>query len=726
MKELIFKKIENSTIFATDYRNFCINNTIQFSDSGMAVVYGPNGTGKTSFINVLAEKDNTSFVAEYDGIQIQDNSSGFFHVILDQNNRHIISGTTKDFFLGDNIQREFELKEYIDEERTRILGVVVNNLKTTFGISSSSSKILNYVQNSDFKKLLTDISNARSKGAKYKTEELINIINALPASVVGEYAEEKLSFVIKDINEKESIIKKIKDIPLDDIVVNTHVHEIEENTEAIKILERFHTKTQCIVCDTLGIDSHHLIEKKNANRENVMQSISDTVRVAIEHVISITGMYDPFEIKNALLEALNTGNASPIIRLREEFETYISIYNTKLIATLQDVVNTSDIANKLSEYNRIIAERPEITEEDMLYIENIISNSMNKSFRIDRDENNTLKIQLSNEDFLNIDRKELPLSTGEQNFLSLTFEFLRAKNSNCKIVVVDDPISSFDSIYKNKIVFAMVRILREKQRIILTHNTDVLRLLDSQYPNCFNLYIMNNKEGESNGFTKLSFKEKNMLINLKNLLEAFRGDVLRHICNVEEFLISLIPFCRGYAGLINETSIENELSQVMHGYKNENVDIADIYITLFGNAHNTLPTSYIVNVSDILRKNVDTLDIVDPVEYPVLNKTLKHSFSYLQLRLWVEKTLVDKKGLNITHHMQLGKIIDLAFPNATDPASIRARVNLTSKKTLINEFNHFEGNLSIFQPAIDITDTALADEKNKILQIIGAVNRGEI
>lgn len=56
MKEVIFKKIENATIFATDFRNFCVNNTIQFSDSGMAVVYGPNGTGKTSFINVLAEK----------------------------------------------------------------------------------------------------------------------------------------------------------------------------------------------------------------------------------------------------------------------------------------------------------------------------------------------------------------------------------------------------------------------------------------------------------------------------------------------------------------------------------------------------------------------------------------------------------------------------------------------------------------------------------------------
>lgn len=665
-------------------------------------------------------------MAEYDGIQINDNSSGFFQVILVQNNRNIINGTTKDFFLGDNIQREFELKEYIDEKRNRILGALINILKAPFGITSSSSKILNRVVNIEFKKLISDISNARSKGAKYKTEHIINIINAVPLSTIGEYTEEKLAFLIKDINDKESIIKMIEDIPLDDIIVNPHVHEIEENTEAIKILERFHAKTQCIVCDTIGIDSHHLIEQKNANRETVIQSISDTVRTAVERVINITGTHDPFEIKKSLLDAIDSGNVASIVRLREEFSNYISIYNIKLSEAFKETVNTSDIINKLIEYNRIIAERPEITEEDMLYIENIISNSMNKTFRIDRDENNTLKIQLSNEDFLNVDRGSLPLSTGEQNFLSLTFEFLRAKNSNCKIVVIDDPISSFDSIYKNKIVFAMVRMLRDKQRIILTHNTDVLRLLDSQYPNCFNLYVMNNKEGESNGFTRLSFKEKNMLINLKNLLDSFRGDVLLHICNVEEFLISVIPFCRGYAGLTNKTTIENQLSQVMHGYKNENVDIADIYIKLFGNAHKTIPTNYIINVSDILRKNVDTIDIVDPTEYPVLNKTLKHSFSYLQLRLWVEKTLVDKKGLNITSHMQLGKIIDMAFPNATDPASIRARVNLTSKKTLINEFNHFEGNLSIFQPAIDITDTTLADEKNKILQIIGAVNRGEI
>lgn len=50
--------------------------------------------------------------------------------------------------------------------------------------------------------------------------------------------------------------------------------------------------------------------------------------------------------------------------------------------------------------------------------------------------------------------------------------------------------------------------------------------------------------------------------------------------------------------------------------------------------------------------------------------------------------------------------------------AVRKRVFLTSRKTLLNEFNHFEGNLSIFQPAIDISDQALKKEKQEILQFL--------
>ena len=78
----------------------------------------------------------------------------------------------------------------------------------------------------------------------------------------------------------------------------------------------------------------------------------------------------------------------------------------------------------------------------------------------------------------------------------------------------------------------------------------------------------------------------------------------------------------------------------------------------------------------------------------------------------------EKFNVNTEKCEQLGQIISESYPNANDVDQIRKRIRLTSKKTLINEFNHFEGNLSIFQPAIDITDYALGKEKINILTFL--------
>ena len=61
-------------------------------------------------------------------------------------------------------------------------------------------------------------------------------------------------------------------------------------------------------------------------------------------------------------------------------------------------------------------EKPEISEEDILYVEQVINNSMNKSLKIVRDDNKNLKIVLENKEFLGIDRDKLPLSTGEISY----------------------------------------------------------------------------------------------------------------------------------------------------------------------------------------------------------------------------------------------------------------------------------------------------------------------
>jgi hypothetical protein len=86
----------------------------------------------------------------------------------------------------------------------------------------------------------------------------------------------------------------------------------------------------------------------------------------------------------------------------------------------------------------------------------------------------------------------------------------------------------------------------------------------------------------------------------------------------------------------------------------------------------------------------------------------------------VEKKLVEKFSIDTSKNYMLTDIIMAAFDGKTED-SMKNRVFLTSKKTLLNEFNHFEGNMNIFQPAIDISDSALEKEKESIDSFISKI-----
>lgn len=717
---LVFKKIESGDIFTRDFSPLVRNNEITFPTSEeIAVVYGPNGTGKTSLIKVLGDAKGTKVEFSLDGTEYQ-SGSDVFHIINDQNNRNIISGETRDFFLGDNIRHEFELQDQVAEDRSAVISAILSLIKNTFGISAGSSPLIELLPKAELAAFIKDCANSKSKGNRYTTDALVALLTSLERHTVPEYDSDKLAFIQSDWANKQSIIRQLESLAGAEITPNAHVHEIEENTEAIGILSRFH-KDKCIVCDNEDIDWEALLEAKTAHRQATLDALEGKIREAIEKTIPLVPTSDPFEIKACLLNAIASGDAEAIAALSREITAYKDLYCELVENGIVDIVNGSELVAHHAEYQRIIAERPDIADEDYLYIQEIISNSMSKPLTIERDENRRLRIYLSNQEFLGKTRDELPLSTGEQNFLSLTFEFLKAKNSECPIVVIDDPVSSFDSIYKNKVVYAIVKMLHHKKRIVLTHNTDLIRLLDGQYKRCFKLYLLNNTDGELNGFIPLKNNEQEMLISLEKLLTAFRESVPCHVVSPELFLISMIPFMRGYANIICNRTLFESLTQVMHGYKTEKVDIARAYSELFGAHPEHLPISYEVSVEDILSKTVDGVHLLDTGKFPLLDRTLRHSFVYLFLRLMVEKNLVEKFGIDTTRYEQLGQIISAAYPDENDVEQIRNRIRLTSKKTLINEFNHFEGNLSIFQPAIDITDQALGRERTDLITFISTL-----
>lgn len=717
MENIIFNSIENKDIFSLDYKEFTKNNKIDFSKEGISVIYGPNGTGKTSLVKVLSAEKGTKVKYNYNEKEYTDGSQ--FFVINDQNNRNIIKGTMKDFLLGDDIKKEFELQEYIRTEYTRLCNESIYILKNNFKINSSTSKSIDcFFDVPSLQNIIKDLMNNKSKGSKTSVSTYITEMEKYTKMIVPEYEQDKLDYIIFDLSSKNLLTVEIETIDTGKLSNNTHIKEVEENIEAIKILSQFKHKNQCVVCDSEDINPEKLLNNKEKNKEKIIKSLDSKTKKIVEKIIANIDSKDPFRIKDIMLEAIETGNLDDVLVLQNEIREYKSIFVKEVFNELLQLYKNSDIKIKNDEYQKMIDSKPDITEEDFLYIEQIISNNMSKNLQIIRDDNKNIKIVLENEDFIGVDRDELPLSTREQNFLSLTFEFLKAKNSDKPIVVLDDPISSFDSIYKNKIVYAMVKILQNKKRIILTHNIDLLRLLDGQFKKCFNLFLFNNTEGEENGFIALNLKEQDMLINLEKLLKTFREEIYSDIMNAELFLISMIPFMRGYSTIINNKTIKENLTKLMHGYKTDTVDIAKCYMDLFGNEKNVILDSYKINVEDILKKNINEEEIVNKQKYPLLNRTLVHSFTYLFLRLLIEKKLVSKYKIDTNKYKQLGQIISQAFSDKNDKEQIKNRVILTTKKTLLNEFNHFEGNMSIFQPAIDITDKMLKKEKDDIINFV--------
>ncbi len=707
---LVFSKLQKEDIFCRDFNEFERNNEIVFSSQGIAVLYAPNGTGKTSLVKILSNSDNCIFNVSYNGQLYDTSNNNLFHIINDQNSRNIIAGTTKDFLLGDNIKKEFDLKAYIDKEFGGMLQGLIDKLKNNFNISKKTSPLIDKVENVDLKTYIQDLANSQSKGKQIEQQDFVNKVSSLNFHEIS-YEENKLNYLIRNCNDKKSFILKILEINSDKIKKESAVQQIEENQEAIKILKKFDYKDECVVCDS-QIEREKLLDFKEENRKRVYEALDAKTKEILEKIIGGLTDGDPFNIKVILLEAIKTGDKTKVYELQTDMRKYFDVFNNEINKLFSQCCKQSDIINKINEYNKILQNKPVMDGEDIRLIQDIVNENIDKKIELQRDENNNLKLFIGDKELINCGRDELHLSSGEQNFISLAFEILKAKKTD-KIVVLDDPISSFDSIYKNKIAFILIKFLENKKQIILTHNLDLVKLMEHQQPKSFNLYLLNNTQGEENGFIKVNAAEQDILLYLNKLLELFRGEIRSVIEEEKNFLIAMVPFMRGYTQIVNSEE-KNTLTQLMHGFNTVKVDLNEVYRKLFDV---DFGKKIEVSANDITIMELDDIKILKQDAYPLLHKTLYHTLTYLYLRLNVEKTLVKKYPINTNKYDQLGTIIGVAF-RGNDNDNVSNRIFLNSKKTLLNEFNHFEGNMNIFQPAIDITDTALKKEKDSILDFL--------
>ena len=735
--KLVFSSIKNGTIFESDFQMLNPGNgTIEFkhmnSAGGIAVIYAPNGTGKSSLTRVVEAEDlsdDLSYaVVDDDGTPI---NPGEFHIIPDQINRDVIRGKETDYLIGAQIKREYQLRDQINNAFDIAYKTLEATYKSEFKVTKVGDFLLDQIstlQDEPYPtayKYIHNIVNKKYHGRSICQADFVSFIrNNKNKLELNRIDSDKKAWIVDDCSGKANIVKRLIELDCHTIVPSIETIQLEQHDDAIGILRKYHSLDTCIVCDNHNFHGDELLEMKQNNRKRIYDELDSETKKLLDNVVRESGLEttDPFDIKRIVGEFIAGGDESDLLNLQKNLMLSVHAIGDEMIDILLHCFDDTSLFENFDEYNSLVAKQPELDSEELLFIEDVINESIGKDITIERETNNNrnYKLKLGGKDLLNTSRASMELSSGEQNFVSLAFELLLARHSSKDYVVLDDPISSFDSIYKNKIAFCIIKFLDQKKQIVLTHNMDLIHLLDVQLNNCFNLYLLNNSVNGQNGFIRVNEQEKKLLINLHELIKLFqnkvnkeRGDtrLVPAIRNRRHFLMSMIPFIRGYSHIsLDKDDDFGTLSSIMHGYNSGSVDVVPIYNKYFGY---DFGGSEVITVDDVINLDCNKLDIIDETSFPLLSETLKQTLIYYHIRMKVEKGLVE--AFNIpTHDMDtLNQIIRKAFPESRDVEDERnrkLRVFFTSRKTLINEFNHFEGNMNLFQPAIDINPTALRKE----------------
>ena len=729
--DIVFKKLKVDNRFDNSFENWTTNNVISFSNEGFIDIYAPNGVGKSSLARALNNESKSEYEYEYNGKQYTEKSKEspilviddfFFRNIATRDNEKL-----SDYILGSQIAKELELKEKIETSTKKVKDDIISYLKKEYNIKSKDSCLCGYIKNDSLKKFINSLSNAQDKGKNYSVDNLIKLTSEFVMNENKKIDSNKFNYIKDNIGGKESIIKSIVDFDTNNIKLIQGFSKLDINNDAINILNKHNGITKCIFEDKHVLPDD-IKEQLENNKNLIIKQLDDGQKKIVNTIFELGD--NPFNIKDIFNSSFELGDSANVEKLITEIKEIILQIENEIIKKYIQLVKDTELEKDYSEYNKIIEKKIELSEDDELLLKDIVENCINKKVKLTRDDSKNIIFTIEDTNFIGKSRQELPLSTGEQNFISLYFDLLSAKNSDKEIIIIDDPISSFDSIYKNKIVYSIIKVLANKKKvIILTHNINTIKLMHHQYKNCFNLYLLNNEKDGDNGFIQINKKEQSsgtlqdmdFMLEIKNVISFFKNqEINTDLKDKEQFLLSLIPFMRSYSNLLLSDDIYKKLCKLMHGYENDKVDINEIFKKLFD--VDLLQSQYEINVEDILQIDIKD-EIIDKTKYPILNRTLYHNLNYLKLRLLVEHTLynTDTNKMDWTKYPTLHNIIEKYLKNNID-----LKNKLLSKKTLLNEFNHFEYDMCLFMPSLDISDNKLIEEKNSIIEICSEINKNRI
>ena len=344
-----------------------------------------------------------------------------------------------------------------------------------------------------------------------------------------------------------------------------------------------------------------------------------------------------------------------------------------------NIITINEEKKKINEINEKIEE---LEKERKDFFNNLLTN-WNK---IEKDLKDVFKEKgitfLINEKdksvIVNLKREASTYSSGELNYIVFLINILEFEYSRNNIII-DDPLSSYDIKKQYEIVFDIFSRLIDNGKIViaLTHNINFVNIANSQYPNKFNYYFLDSIYNKITAF-KINIETDGSVLNIEDLAKK-----IPDFETEKKWIDLLIEKDLKW----EETCDRHKLFHFDEKYIDPNTEYSNLDLV-----------KMIDNFSDI-KENCFEIMSVQKIIY------------LTAMRVWIEKKLTDNYTGTLNGKKLFSKIRNyFKNPDKWKKDLRIEKEDLTRRKVLLNQNDHYKSQIIPFQYALSISTDELVND----------------
>lgn len=586
-----------------NYLNFDSAFAVSVGDK-IKIILGPNGTGKSSIYRNIKNRFTDYSYIDYNDIETS---------VISKGNEILIGASVV----------SLEKKE---QERQQLLdNLKLNDNLKNFGITSKIT-------------------------AKGVSDNMVRLRDSL-FDAIREFDINRILCIFDLDDETQNYFKSnaLELIRLEEIRTNIEMLKDSYKKRILEVVDNYLSVNECVcpICDT---DKGEPIKQIIARKVLELNALEDNV------VRTYHEMYPSYSAEEVLEKVL------AVKRFISENELCISDVEQYFICggekeKAQHIVATQSALVALdADINALVARKEE-------FYNNLITNSdgLISTFKLQLSVNDTdIEFNAENKCILiKLPRKVKEYSTGEINLITFITCILEFISNDREVLVIDDPLSSFDIPNQYKIMYEITAAKKQDKKIIIfTHNIDTINIANTQYEGLFEYEILEKKDNTL-FLNPIGYNASNSIISVQNLIEKL-SDSYEHF----DYLQLLLKK--------EKWEDDDEKHKLFHydGAYTKTID------------GKTYSNDYFVQ----LINNFNTTTFQNR---GFLENTANKIVYTAAIRIWIEKQFyVHSNNDQNLHGKQFGEKVKYIFPSRwTGPSNV-TRKYLMSKKVMLNQHIH--------------------------------------